>query len=48
MFQNRKTLAHRLGKTVHVSSLRIKLKRMAKKYPVPDAECLEEWPEPES
>jgi hypothetical protein len=43
MFQNRKTLAHRLGKTAHVSPLRMKLKMMAEKYPVPDAECLEEW-----
>ncbi len=43
MFQNRNTLAHRLGKTTHVSSLRIKLKRIAKKYPLPDARCFEDW-----
>jgi len=43
MFENKNTLAHRMGKTTHVSPLRIKLKMMAEKYPLPDARCFEDW-----
>lgn len=43
MFENRHILAHRLGKTTHVSPLRIRLMSLAKKYPLPDARCFEDW-----
>jgi hypothetical protein len=36
-------LANRLGMTVHVSPLRIRLGMLAKRYPSPDALCLEDW-----
>jgi hypothetical protein len=38
-----RTLASRLGMTVHVSPLRIRLGLLAKRYPSPDAHCLEDW-----
>lgn len=37
------TLADRLGMSVHVSALRIRLLKLAKKYPAADAKCLEDW-----
>jgi hypothetical protein len=36
-------LAQRLGKTVHISALRIKLQRLAAQFPAEGAECLEDW-----
>jgi hypothetical protein len=36
-------LAHRLGTTVHVSPLRMKLKRLRIQFPSPSAACLEDW-----
>lgn len=36
-------LAVRLGLTVHVSPLRLGLGALAKRYPSPDALCLEDW-----
>ena len=36
-------LAMRLGVTVHVSPLRIRLAAWARRYPSPDAACLEDW-----
>ena len=36
-------LAQRLGTTVHVSPLRMKLKRLRLEYPSPSAACLEDW-----
>lgn len=36
-------LASRLGMTVHVSPLRIKVQALAKRFPSPDAQCLEDW-----
>jgi hypothetical protein len=32
-----------LGKTVHVSPLRFKLKRLVAQFPVQDADCIEDW-----
>jgi hypothetical protein len=40
---NEPMLADRLGMSVHVSPLRIRLLKLAKKYPVADAKCLEDW-----
>lgn len=37
------TLADRLGKTVHVSPLRFKLRRLAAEFPSTTATCLEQW-----
>ncbi len=37
------TLARRLGKTVHESVLRHKLRRLAAAYPSDTADCLEQW-----
>lgn len=36
-------LAVRLGVTVHVSPLRIRLAGLSKRYPSPDSACLEDW-----
>lgn len=36
-------MARRLGKTVHVSPLRFKLKRLSAQFPVENAECVEDW-----
>lgn len=36
-------MAQRLGTTVHVSPLRMKLDRLREKYPSPSAACLEDW-----
>lgn len=38
-----KILAWRLGKTVHISALRFKLKKFADQFPAENAECLEDW-----
>ena len=43
MSESEQTLATRLGKTVHVSSLRMKLDRLACLFPSPTANCLEDW-----
>lgn len=40
---NEPMLADRLGMTVHVSPLRIRLLKLAREYPSPDAKCLEDW-----
>lgn len=37
------SLAQRLGKTVHVSSLRMKLERLREEFPSASAEHLEDW-----
>lgn len=36
-------LARRLGTTLHVSSLRMKLERLRDRFPSPSAECIEDW-----
>ncbi len=36
-------MAQRLGTTVHVSPLRMKLERLRVEYPSPSAACLEDW-----
>ena len=36
-------LALRLGTTVHVSPLRMKLERLRVEFPSPSADCLEDW-----
>lgn len=36
-------LAHRLGKTVPVSALRMRLQRLSRQYPADRAETLEDW-----
>ncbi len=41
--KKKNTLAHRLGKSTHVSPLRIKLTTMAEKHPLHNARCLEDW-----
>lgn len=38
-----KILAERLGTTIHVSPLRIKLERLCQQFPSPSAACLEDW-----
>ncbi len=38
-----KTLAQRLGQSVHVSSLRVKLRGLMTQYPGLAATCLEDW-----
>ncbi len=38
-----RVLAQRLGTTVHVSPLRMKLARLREAYPSPSTECLEDW-----
>jgi len=43
MKRNRRTLAQRLGKTMHISPLRFKLQRLAQRFPVAHAGCLEDW-----
>jgi hypothetical protein len=37
------TLADRLGMTVHVSVLRLKLEQLQADYPSPTASCVEDW-----
>ena len=37
------TLACRLGVTAHCSPLEMQLVRLSQKYPLKDAECLENW-----
>jgi len=43
MNQKEHALADRLGTTTHVSSLRMKLSRLAQQHPVRSAACLEDW-----
>jgi hypothetical protein len=43
MSRKKEILARRLGKTVSVSPLRFKLKRLAAQFPVAQAEGLEDW-----
>jgi len=43
MHEDTRTLAERLGVTVHVSPLRIRLDRLRREYPSAGAKCLEDW-----
>ncbi len=43
MNQGKYILAHRLGKTAHVSPLRFKLQRLSAEFPIENAACLEDW-----
>lgn len=43
MNRGKEILARRLGKTVHVSPLRFKLKELSAQFPVKNAKCLEDW-----
>lgn len=43
MAPNKSTLAQRLGVTVHVSALRIRLADLMLVYPSAGAQCLEDW-----
>jgi len=43
MISDEHVLAQRLGTTVHVSPLRIKLERLRIEFPSPSAACLEDW-----
>ncbi len=43
MMQENATLAQRLGKTAHVSPLRLKLQQLSQRFPVEDGTCLEDW-----
>lgn len=38
-----KTLAERLGQTVHVSALRKKVTRLRERYPISDSKTIEDW-----
>jgi hypothetical protein len=43
MIAGERILAQRLGTTVHVSPLRMKLERVRAQFPSPSAVCLEDW-----